>query len=85
MKATFPSMSTAPLGIPSTVTHSVCKQRPPESLNNHIKDLLGPNRRVPVIGHPRMRIHLLFVALYINVRATIARILRTGQQLPFTT
>ena len=39
----------------------------------------------PVVGHPRMRIHLLFQALYFNIRATIARMLRTGQQLPFTT
>ena len=28
MKATFPTMSTAPLAIPSTATHSACKQGP---------------------------------------------------------
>ena len=39
----------------------------------------------PVVGHARMRVHLLFQALYLNIRATIARMLRTGQQLPFTT
>ncbi len=32
-----------------------------------------------------MRVHLLFQALYLNIRTTIARMLRTGQQLPFTT
>ena len=45
----------------------------------------GPHRRAPVVGHARMRVHLLFQALYLNIRATIARMLRTGQQLPFTT
>ena len=56
-----------------------------ESLNSWIKNHQVPHRRAPVVGHARMRVHLLFQALYLNIRATIARMLRTGQQLPFTT
>ena len=56
-----------------------------ESLNSWIKNHQVPHRRVPVVGHARMRVHLLFQALYLNIRTTIARMLRTGQQLPFTT
>ncbi len=56
-----------------------------ESLNSWIKNHQVPHHRAPVVGHARMRIHLLFQALYLNIRATIARMLRTGQQLPFTT
>ena len=56
-----------------------------ESLNSQLKNQHNPHRRAPAVGHPRMRIHLLFQALYLNIRATIARMLRTGQQLPFTT
>ena len=56
-----------------------------ESLNSHLKNQHKPHRRAPAVGHPRMRIHLLFQALHLNIRATIARMLRTGQQLPFTT
>ncbi len=73
-----------PEGTPA-FDHMIALRPVSESLNSQLKNQHNPHRRAPAVGHPRMRIHLLFQALYFNIRATIARMLRTGQQLPFTT
>ncbi len=77
---------TSPLVMSVSAFDDLIALRPvSESLNSWIKNHQVPHRRAPVVGHARMRVHLLFQALYLNIRTTIARMLRTGQQLPFTT